>query len=225
MDKYWQILTTCIIFKGLTETEIENELRKVPFQVKIYKTKETIALSDETCNSLLIVLKGMVKGEMTDFSGKVIRIEELNEGKPLAPAFLFGKNNQYPVDIISTKATTILVIPKTSLLTLLKSNNIILNNYLALISNRAQFLTSRIRFLSFQSIKGKVAQYLLELSKRQQSNHIELTASHNELSELFGVARPSLSRTIRELDHQELIKAQGKKISILNKDELRKLIL
>ena len=70
-----------------------------------------------------------------------------------------------------------------------------------------------------------MAQYLLELSKRQQSNHIELTASHNELSELFGVARPSLSRTIRELDHQELIKAQGKKISILNKDELRKVIL
>jgi len=218
------VLMKCPIFFGLSEDVISSELEKISFKVRTYNPKDTIAYSDEECRFLYVVIKGKVKGEMTDFSGKVIRIEELDQGKPLAPSFIFGKNNRFPVDVVALQKSEILVIPKDSLLKLFQLNQTILNNYLGLVSNRAQFLTSRIRFLSFQTIKGKIAHYLIQQSKKAGNKTFELKASHNELSEIFGVARPSLTRAMREMDKDGLIVADGKKISILNEAGLIELI-
>ncbi|MFB6318938.1 Crp/Fnr family transcriptional regulator [Saccharicrinis sp. FJH54] len=218
------VLMKCPIFHGLSGEAIDNELEQISYKVKIFNPKETIAFSDEECRFLYVVIKGKVKGEMTDFSGKVIRIEELDQGKPLAPSFIFGKNNRFPVDVVALQKSEILVIPKDSLLQLFQQNQTILNNYLGLVSNRAQFLTSRIRFLSFQTIKGKIAHYLIQQSKKAGNKTFELKASHNELSEVFGVARPSLTRAMRELDKDKLIVADGKKITIVNETGLMELI-
>ena len=218
------ILMKCPIFFGLSEDMIASELEKISFKIKTYNPKDTIAYSDEECRFLYVVMKGKVKGEMTDFSGKVIRIEELDQGKPLAPSFIFGKNNRFPVDVIAIQKSEILAIPKDSLLKLFQLNQTILNNYLGLVSNRAQFLTSRIRFLSFQTIKGKIAHYLIQQFKKAGNKTFELKASHNELSEIFGVARPSLTRAMREMDKDGLIVADGKKITIVNETGLFDLI-
>jgi|GEM_PF-6090797 len=37
-------------------------------------------------------------------------------------------------------------------------------NYLSHVSTKAQFLTRKLKFLSFKTIKGKIAHYLLELN-------------------------------------------------------------
>lgn len=223
LDLY-HILEYCPVFKGLEAEEIGTELNNVSYKIKAYSPDECIALSDDECRFLHIIVQGKVKGEMTDFSGKVIRIEELNVGKPLAPSFIFGKNNRFPVDVISLKETQILTLSKSSLLVLFQNNETILNNYLELLSNRAQFLTSRMRFLAFQTIKGKIAKYLIQVSKKAKRNTFELKASHTELSEIFGVTRPSLTRAMREMDKEGLIAADGKKISILDLKSLAKLV-
>lgn len=216
-------LMLCPIFKGLTKDSIELELNRITYTKKNYSPKSIVAMSDDECRYLHIVISGIVKGEMTDYSGKVMRIEELGAGKPLAPAFIFGENNRYPVDIVTITDTILLSIPKAALLTLLQKNQVVLNNYLGLVSNRAQFLTSRIRLLSFQTIKGRISHYLLNLQKQSGTNPFELSMSHNALSELFGVARPSLTRALREMNNDGLIEAKGKQITIHNFQELRKL--
>lgn len=224
MENLAGTLTKCPIFKGLSADEIDHEFQNISFKTKSYAPKEFIAFSDDECRNLLIILKGKVKGEMTDYSGKVIRIEEMDTGKPLAPSFIFGQNNRFPVDVVAVTGSEILAIPKDSLLNLFQHNQTILNNYLGMVSNRAQFLTSRIRFLSFQSIKGKIAHYLIQLYKKAGQNTFELNASHNELSEIFGVTRPSLTRAMRELDKDGIIAAEGKRISIKNETGLLKLM-
>ncbi|MBN1116009.1 MAG: winged helix-turn-helix domain-containing protein, partial [Bacteroidales bacterium] len=107
---------------------------------------------------------------------------------------------------------------------LLQTNKRVLTNYLNSISNRAQFLSNKIKFLSFQTIKGKIAHYLLQLRQKAGSDIFLLPKSQNELSEMFAVARPSLGRAIREMDAEGIIGANGKEIRILDKNRLSALL-
>ena len=223
MDTLYNIMADCPLFKGLKPDEIESMLGSVNYQVKKYKKDSIIALSGDECRNLLIVAKGSVKGEMIDFTGKIIKIEDIESPRPLAPAFLFGKNNHYPVTIVANEDVNLLLLPKSSVLQMLQNSNVFLNNFLNQLSNRAQFLSNKLKFLSFQTIKDKIAHYILQLA-RQGQKEITLVKSQNDLAELFGVTRPSLGRAIRELDKDGYIKATGKNIEILNPSGLSMLL-
>ena len=93
-------------------------------------------------------------------------------------------------------------------------------NYLNIISNQSQFLSTKIKFLSFHSIKGKFAHYIINLSNQSNKKEISLPLSQSKLASLFGVTRPSLSRVIRELNDTKIISAKGKKIKILDETAL-----
>ena len=212
MDKK---LEFCPLFKGLSIDQIESSLGKITYQIKTFSKAQTIVLSGEECRNLYIVMEGSVKGEMNDFSGKVIKIEDIESPRPLAVAFLFGKDNHYPVNIVANCDVKLLVIPKESVLQLLQIDRIFLRNYLNVVSNRAQFLSDKLRFLSFRSLKGKLAHYLLNLSGGK-AIEVVLPKSQEELAEMFGVARPSLGRAIREMHNEGIIKASAKFIQIVD---------
>lgn len=217
-------LENCILFKGLSDKEIEILFESVIYREKKFTKNEIIAFSDDEVTNQLILVEGTVKGEMVDFNGKTIKIEDIESPRMLAPAFLFGQNNRYPVNIVSNNNSVVIAIPREAFLKMLQNNKIVLTNYLNSIANRAQFLSDKIRFLSFQTIKGKIAHFLLQQRLKQGGETFVLPKSHNELAEMFGVARPSLSRAFRELDNEAFIKAEGKHIEILNKEGLSKLL-
>ena len=108
---------------------------------------------------------------------------------------------------------------KHDFLKLLMRNDIVLVNFLNMISNRSQFLSEKIKFLNFKTIKGKLAQFILQKAEGGKSNII-LEMTQNDLADFFGVARPSVSRAIGELEQEGFIEAAGKNIRILNKEGL-----
>ena len=212
------------IFRGIESGKLESLLTSMPHQVKRYSKNDMIAYADDEVTSLLFVLEGSVKGEMVDFSGKTIKIEDIDSPRPLAPAFLFGKNNRYPVNIVANNDVVILSLPRQSLIRLLQQNELVLNNFLDNISNRAQFLSNKIKFLSFQSIKGKIAHYILKEMQKTGLSHVHLPVTQSDLAELFGVTRPSVGRAIKEMDRDGLISSKGSNIEILDRDGLSALL-
>lgn len=219
-DSTYASLEKSPLFKGLKNETIAFLLSKVHFQLKQYDKNEIIAYSGDPCQNLYVLSQGSVRGEMIDFTGKTIKIEDIEAPRPLAPAFLFGKMNQYPVTIAANEETAMLVLPKDSVLKLLQMDLVFLKNYMDIISNRAQFLSKKIRFLSFQSIKGKFAHYVLSLTSGSNQNSVLLPKTQAEMADLFGVARPSLARAIRSLDADGIISAKGKEVAILDKRRL-----
>ncbi len=213
-------LQKCPLFKGLKIDAIASLMSDVHYQVKSYEKGQMVVFSGEQADRLLIVLTGSVKGEMVDYSGKIIKIEDIYAPMPLAIAFLFGKENVFPVSVLANEATEMLVIPKSSLLILFRNKEEILVNFLDSVSNRSQFLSGKIKFLTFQTIKGKIANYLLQSRKNDQVAII-LDKSQSELAELFGVTRPSVGRGMRELHDEKIIEAKGRNVKILNIEKLK----
>lgn len=219
-----EALEKCSLFKNLNSNEIASYFKQVNFQQKSYEKDQVVVHADTEVSNLLILLEGSVRGEMMDYSGKTIKIEDIEGPNLLAPAFLFGTNNKFPVTIIANNKCCVLSISKSSFISLLQMNEHILTNFLNNISNRAQFLSNKLRFMTFQTIKGKIAHFLLQISKKTGKDEFMLPKSQNELAEMFGVARPSLGRAIRELNNDGIILAEGKKVRILNKNKLTGLL-
>lgn len=213
------VVIKCPLFKGLNQDELGDLLSGLHYQVKKYPEEQMIAQAGEECQSLMIVTKGSVRGEMIDPSGKAIKIEDIEPPRPLAVAFIFGQNNTFPVNIVANNDVEIFKLPKLEMVKLLQKSTVFLYNYMDMVANRAQFLSDKIRFLSFQTIKGKIAHYLLQLA-RPIEGEIILPKSQEELAMLFGVTRPSLGRAIREMHNDGLIEAKGKSVKILNRQKL-----
>ena len=193
-------------------------------RIRNYVAGSLVVQAGDEVRFLHILLKGSVKGEMVDFTGKVIKIEDIVPPRPLAPAFLFGSQNRYPVNITTSEFVEVLSIPRDSFLSMLQRNEKVLINFINIVSSRGQFLSDKIKFLSFTTIKGKLAQYLLDLLAQAGSEHFTLPHSQSQLSELFGVARPSIGRAISELNRKGIIRTEGKQVQIPDPDRLLELL-
>jgi CRP/FNR family transcriptional regulator, dissimilatory nitrate respiration regulator len=218
-----EILCQSPIFRGISPEELAGLFSQVHYQVKTYQKNDLVVIGGEICDRLLIIQQGSVKAEMTDYSGKTIKIEDLSAPWPLATAFLFGKENRFPVTVSATSDAQLVSIPKPEFVKLLQMDALILNNYLNTISTRAQFLSQKLKFLSFKTIKQKVAHYLLEKAGDRLQT-VEIQQSQGQLAEMFGVTRPSLARTLGEMCQEGLIKTDRRFIKILDKDRMNRLL-
>ena len=219
----YDILSECPVFKNISPEELERIMSLVRHFPKRYQVGEMVAIMGEPCNYLMCLTEGSVKAEMVDFSGKVIKLEDIEAPEALASAFIFGKNNRFPVNIVANENTSILYIPRHDFLKLMQTDLKILQNYLDNVSSRAQFLSDKIKFLSFKTIKGKIAQYILKLAGPDR-DVIEFSMPQHALAEFFGVTRPSFARSLGEMAEEGIITVERRTVRILDRRRLAELL-
>lgn len=212
------------LFRGITPERLLADLEEISFHTRSYKKGEILAQQGAVCNRLVILTKGSVRGEMIDYSGRLIKVEDIAAPRAIAPLFLFGEENRYPVEVTANEPTEVIELPKSSVLSLFRKNEQFLENYMNLSANYARTLSDKLFFMSFKTIRQKLASYLLRLYKQQQQTHITLDRSQQELSDYFGVSRPSLARELAHMQEDGLLIADRKHITILQKEQLVRLI-
>ena len=212
------------LFRGIALERLFADLEEIRFHTRSYKKGEILAQQGAVCNRLVILTKGSVRGEMIDYSGRLIKVEDIAAPRAIAPLFLFGEENRYPVEVTANEPTEVIELPKSSVLSLFRKNEQFLENYMNLSANYARTLSDKLFFMSFKTIRQKLASYLLRLYKQQQQTHITLDRSQQELSDYFGVSRPSLARELAHMQEDGLLIADRKHITILQKEQLVRLI-
>lgn len=218
----YSLLTKAPLFSGMTQDEIRSTLEAVPKRIRRYTAGMIISHMGDQVSAFMMVVNGLVKGEMVDFAGRVIKIEDIPAPGAIASAFIFGGRNSLPVNVIAIEDTTLLIIDKYDFLKLLKSQDKVLINFLDMVSNRSQFLSEKIKFLNFKTIKGKIAQFILQKAVAG-TLEVTLDMTQNDLAEFFGVTRPSIGRAFGELEDEGLIFKKGKHLKILDRKGLTEL--
>lgn len=219
----YELISKCPVFGGISKEQIISLLESIHFQVKKFNKGDIVAVAGDPVQHLYIILEGSVKGEMIDYSGKTIKIEDVEAPKPIAAAFIFGKENKFPVTVTANSKISILSIPVTEFLKLLQSNSQMLKNYLNSISTRAQFLSQKLHFISFKTIREKIAHFLLNKAG-DKLHSVELKMTQQQLADLFAVSRPSLARVLGEMQKEGLIHIDKKTIVLEDKQKLNKLL-
>ena len=210
------------LFKGLSASDVEALLGSIHSFSRKYKEGNLIVFRDEVCENLMILYQGTAVAEMINNMGKHIIIEKMAPPKLLAPAFLYASQNRYPVDVVAQEDCQTLVIPRDELTRIMQKNEKLLFNFLEIISAQTVFLSNRVKLYGLNSLKGKIAHFILSQSTASQKT-FKMPFTQQELADIFGVARPSLSRVLSEMVQEELICMDNKTIQILNYSALAKL--
>ena len=217
-----EIISSSPLFAGISVEEVLEIFKTIPFSTKSYSKGSLVMIRGDEYDSLKILLEGEVSAEIQDFTGKTIKIENLKAPDAMALGILFADDNILPVTIVAQSDIRLVSISKDSIIKIAQKNKQFLQNYFTQSGNKVVFLVEKLRLLKFSSLRQKFSGYILSLSGKLNSETVNLPYNREELAELFGVARPSLSRICSEMSDEGLLQIEGKKITILNKDRLKK---
>jgi len=123
------------LFHGISPETLSRDFDGIVSHLRMFRKGDILARQGDVCNRLMILLKGSVRGEMIDYSGRLIKVEDITAPRAIAPLFLFGADNRYPVEVTANEATEIFEIPKESVLKLFRRNERFLENYMNLSAN------------------------------------------------------------------------------------------
>ena len=134
---------------------------------------------------------------MSNIEGKEIIIENLHAPEILAPAFLYGSENKFPVTLRAEENVRIWLLSRDAFLNLMETSPIVLSNFIQNISDRSIFLSKKLNEFALQNLSTRIISYL---KNKGEISNIQ------EVAFIMGVARPSLSRTIQAMVEQKLLR-------------------
>lgn len=209
----------CPLCSSIPDSEKEDFLNEVHFNIKSYIKDEWIISQGEEFTALHILIEGEVKTVMVDEKGDFMHIEDIKAPLPIASGFLFAGNNKSPISVIAKKDAKIISIPKENVFMLMKKHDSFILAILASISNKTQFLSEKVRLTSLRTIKAKTAYYILRESEGESS--FQLKMSKQDIASLFGVSRQALTNVMKQLHEDNIIYMESRKIKIVNRQALK----
>lgn len=225
MISYMKSLSQCVLFRKLEEAEIENIINSLIYTVKCYEKDEVIAIENDDCDSLGIILSGNVEIHKPFPSGKVVTINHFSAGNVFGEALVFSEKHVYPATIISSDNSEVMYIKREDIVKMMANNPVIINNFMGVLSNRILMLNNRLTNLSYDSLRKKIANILLLEYNRQKSTSITLPYSRKKMAELLNIPRPSLSRELVNMKEEGIIDFYKNKVKILNITKLEDSLL
>ncbi|CDM70352.1 Hypothetical protein CM240_3235 [Clostridium bornimense] len=112
--------------------------------------------------------------------------------------------------------------PKSEFIKLLEKDSYLSIQYCKFCNNKIQFLLKKIEFLTIQSSKNKIIEFLL--NNDQNTGKVELDHSKEELTKILGVSRASLFRELSKFQNEGYLRIDGKNIEILQKDKIESIL-
>ncbi len=176
--------------------EVLAELLRWPYQRKIYKEDNMVVRVGDTCDSLMLLTKGAVETRMGSETGREVVIDRLQAPMILAPAFLFAKDNTIPVEVSMITEGVIWYIHREAFFQFMTVHSEALRSFLGELSDRSTFLSSKVRSFAVKGLRNRVLDYIRQ--------HGAIT-NVSKTAEVLGVARPSLSRILADLQAEDLV--------------------
>lgn len=185
------------LFANANRDEIERFLHNTPSKINLYEEGDIVVLQNSPCKSLMLLCEGSLSARMSNTEGKEIIIETLRAPEVLAPAFLYGSENRFPVTLRAEENVRIWQLSRDAFLKMMEMNPVVLNNFIQSISDRSIFLSKKLHEFALQNLTTRIISYL---------RHKGEITNIQEVAFIMGVARPSLSRTIQTMLEQGLLR-------------------
>ena len=224
MNKKLSVLKQCALFKNKELDEIDALLSRLSFRIDGFAENHVIFSPVQNADRMGIILSGMVDVQKLFPTGKVVIIERKKSTDMIADASLFSGLDYYSDTIVACKPCEVLLIAKKELLKLFELDNTILLNYLEYVSNSTLILKNKIGILSLDSIREKIAGYMIHDYKTNGSHVVTLPFSKKEWAEYMDVSRTSLSRELKGLELEGILSFNKRIIEIKDMAELEKIL-
>ncbi len=223
-NKLW-FLKHIRLFDGISPSEM-HEMEKITRMEEV-KKRQPLYLQGDPSSNVYLLKRGRVKIANTAPSGKEITFDILEAGE------VFGELDVLEGTPRSTSAEAlddalICVIPRNEFDQYLAMHPNVTIKLTKLIGLRLKKIQSRVEDLVFRDVPARLAHLLSELSATEgitdkQGIRLKVKLTHQEMANLIGCSRETVSATLGQFRDDGLIQMDGRTIVILKRDALTRL--
>jgi CRP/FNR family transcriptional regulator len=226
MKKILQILNQTPLFNGLTDDELEK-VRAIAVD-KFYDRGKVVFLEGDDATGFYIIVSGKVKVYKSTADGKEKILHIYGSGHPFGEVPVFS-GSRFPANAETLIKSHLLFLPRADFTALIGSHPSLAINMLGVMSLRLREFSIQIENLSLKEVPGRLAAYLLYLTKAQTVKNqapgqpLRLAISKSQLASLLGTSPETLSRMFAKMSQQHLISVKGREIQLHNIEGLEDL--
>lgn len=173
----------------------------------------------ESCSGLFIVKSGQLRVYMLSQSGREVTLYRLfDRDICLFSASCVMKNISFDLYVQAEKDTEVFIIPAELYEGLMKESLPVADYTNQLMASRFTDVMWAMEQILFTSLDSRLAGFLLEQSRIEQSDEIRMT--HEEIAGHLGSAREVITRMLRYLAQEGMVKLSRGKIVLLDREKL-----
>lgn len=192
---------------ALTELAVRTRRRT-------YARGELVVLEGEPAEAAYLVADGQVRVYKLSAEGREQVLGRAGPGQALNLVPVFdGRPN--PASAEAVNAATVLALPRQDLLAALRRHPAVAEALLADLAAQLRHLTALVADLSFRTVRGRLARYLL-----QQAGQQGRRLTQAEMAAELGTVRDVIGRTLADLQAEGLISVERHRIVIHNRAAL-----
>ncbi len=181
---------------------------------KTFKEGEIILNENAYIRSIPIVKKGSLRVMRTDEEGKEILLYYIKPGETCIMSFLGGiHDDSSKIKAVAEEETEILLVPVDKVSFLIKEYPEWLDYIFKLYHKRFEELLEVVNAIAFKKMDERILQLLREKNKLTGSSEINTT--HQQLADELGTARVVVSRLLKQMETEGMVKLSRNKISLL----------
>lgn len=208
MDKKHFLKENFFLFKDLSEEEINDLICMDGIDEEFFSVGK-IMQDCSRCEKIGIIVKGkaIIK---SDENGVIIR--KLFKNDIYGVASLFNKPS-YSTIVKSVSDCTVITMNKDFISKCIGKETRIAKKYIEFLSERINFLNTKISSFTAKNAENKLYNYLLQLPR--EDNVINLKVDMSTIAKMIGIGRATLYRAFDKLEQNGTI-TKKEKIIILN---------
>lgn len=204
-----KILTSCALFKGISEQDIRTALDCLGGIRREYQKDELIFTAGQQAEGVGIVLSGSVYVIQEDFWGNRSILAHVTAGGLFGEAFACAQAEMLPISVLACEKTKILLVDYHRIVSVCSKScsfhSRLIENMLQVLAAKNIFLTNRMEHLSRRTTREKLLSYLSGEAIRQGGAAIQAPFSRQELADYLAVDRSALSRELGRMEADGLL--------------------
>ncbi len=220
--KLHEFLPRLPLFSELNSEDLEHVVSAA--HIREFDRGDILFLSGEKPDGMYCVLEGQIKLALTSPSGAEKIVDIMGPGRSFAEALMFY-DRPSPVTAQAVKKSAVAFIPGRVILGAIQHSDLFARRMLAGLSARLHHLIADLEMLCLQSSMQRVIGALLSEVPAQQvagALRVQLPANKNLIASRLNLTPETFSRALHELSDEGLIAMEGKEITILNLERLKR---
>jgi len=204
--------------------EIQARLRSV-MHVQTFESGESVFHQGTPATAIYVVMRGRVKVARVTPDGYESILCVRQAGEYFCPVPVLDGNAQLGTAIAMTE-TTVLWVECETFHALCRECPQLLSSVQGDCLAEVRYLLNRLETFAFRNIRERLAITLLDEVRHQrvdENDPIELSMIQQELAGLVGASRESVSRSLKQLERDEIVELHRGKVRILDLEKLRKI--
>ncbi len=225
MEVLYSVLSRCPLFNHIKEADYNGLLACVNSNTRKFRSGEYVFLSGDTISHLGIIISGSVEIIKENPAGARHIMDFLGPANIFAEGVVCTAARISPVTVRVKEDSTILFIPferiSRTCSTGCSFHFQLIENMMMLLGEKNFNLNYKIEMLMLKGMREKLATYLLNESKKQNSKTFQIIPNRNELAEYLNVSRTSMCRELAKMKEQGILDYYLNSFKILSMEKLK----